>query len=290
MAEGHGIQSPATLPPATRVFFIGGQGKSGTTWLQLLLDGHPQIACRGEGHLADVLAPALERALGEYARALARNNALFPELQGPTAPDRAEADALLCSALVLRLTAGGAGACFIGDRTPANVAHMPLLARLFPEAFFLHMIRDPRDVAVSLWFHGQRTAKAAFRQQYGSLDGLARRLAGSWSAGIRAARSFGGSYPSYREVRYEDLAARPAGVLEDILQWLGAAHSPEITTRCLAHGDFRRWSGGRPTGKEDRGSHFRKGVAGDWRTHLEAPTVAAMERRAGGLMKELGYL
>jgi hypothetical protein len=40
-----------------QLFFAGGAPRSGTTWLQLLLDSHPEVCCRGEGlfqkHLAD---------------------------------------------------------------------------------------------------------------------------------------------------------------------------------------------------------------------------------------------
>ena len=48
---------------AKKLFFIMGTIKSGTTWLQLVLDGHPEIACRGEGHFTNFLAPALSRAV-----------------------------------------------------------------------------------------------------------------------------------------------------------------------------------------------------------------------------------
>jgi Sulfotransferase family len=33
----------------TPVFFITGVGKSGTSWLMRMLDGHPEILCKGEG-------------------------------------------------------------------------------------------------------------------------------------------------------------------------------------------------------------------------------------------------
>src|SRR5688572_15126027 len=33
----------------TPVFFVTGVGKSGTSWLMRILDGHPEILCRGEG-------------------------------------------------------------------------------------------------------------------------------------------------------------------------------------------------------------------------------------------------
>jgi hypothetical protein len=44
-----------------QLFFVGGAPKSGTTWLQLMLNGHPEISCTGEGHFPDRLLPALSR-------------------------------------------------------------------------------------------------------------------------------------------------------------------------------------------------------------------------------------
>ena len=33
-----------------QLFFVGGAPRSGTTWMQHMLDAHPDISCRGEGH------------------------------------------------------------------------------------------------------------------------------------------------------------------------------------------------------------------------------------------------
>jgi Sulfotransferase family len=55
-----------------QLFFVGGAPRSGPTWLQLLLDSHPVVCCRGEGlfqkHLADPLDGSLPLpACGERA-------------------------------------------------------------------------------------------------------------------------------------------------------------------------------------------------------------------------------
>ena len=61
----------------------------------------------------------------------------------------------------------------------------------------------------------------------------------------------------------------------------------------MSHGsglaDFQRFSGGRLRGDEDRASHFRKGVAGDWRDHFDEEAVRSFEAQAGGLLRDLGY-
>jgi hypothetical protein len=53
-----------------QLFFVGGAPRSGTTWLQLLLDSHPEVSCRGEGLFWKALAEPLDRLLVERRAAL----------------------------------------------------------------------------------------------------------------------------------------------------------------------------------------------------------------------------
>ena len=47
-----------------RLFFVAGAQKSGTTWVQRMLDAHPEILCAGEGHFMDALgAPDMLKGL-----------------------------------------------------------------------------------------------------------------------------------------------------------------------------------------------------------------------------------
>jgi hypothetical protein len=43
-----------------QLFFVGGAPRSGTTWVQHLLNGHPDVSCRGEGHFLQFLAAPME--------------------------------------------------------------------------------------------------------------------------------------------------------------------------------------------------------------------------------------
>ena len=46
---------------------------------------------------------------------------------------------------------------------------------------------------------------------------------------------------------------------------------------------------GRAAGEEDRNSHFRKGIHGDWRAHFDADIVAAFRSHAGKHLDALGF-
>ena len=277
---------------ARRLFFVGGFPKSGTTWVQRLLDAHPGIGCRGEGHLANRLAPAL-------AGALQRHNALLANKQEhifagmPAFPEVSAAHAryVLVSAIALLLDAahpGGKPA--IGEKTPDNARHFAALASLFPAAKFVHVVRDPRDCAVSAWFHNHRTNPAETLRRFPTLAAFARFTAHSWAESDAAAAAFIADHPGRCiEPRYEDFLARPRQTLGPAVYFLGADASPALVDACVRAADFATLSGGRARGEEDRAAFFRRGEAGDWRRHLSDAEGAEAKAIAGAAMARHGY-
>src|SRR5215469_239696 len=78
-----------------QLFFIGGAIGAGTTWLQVLLDQHPQISCRGEGHFVTFLVNGLMHVIEEYNRYLtAKNSIIYRELEGYPLVETIEFNAL----------------------------------------------------------------------------------------------------------------------------------------------------------------------------------------------------
>jgi hypothetical protein len=65
--------------------------------------------------------------------------------------------------------------------------------------------------------------------------------------------------------------------------------TPAILNRIIERKSFKRMSGGRKKGQENVKNHFRKGVPGDWRNHLDATHVEAFKRRYNPLVLKLGY-
>jgi hypothetical protein len=65
-----------------QLFFVGGAPRSGTTWLRLLLDSHPEVCCRGEGLFQKHLADPLDSLVAKRREALAAKNAVV--LRDPT--------------------------------------------------------------------------------------------------------------------------------------------------------------------------------------------------------------
>ena len=142
--------------------FIVGVGRSGTTLLRLMLDAHPDLAIPGETHfLLDLLA--------QNENGPARDRIFRAMIEAPTWPNLAVSESTFKAALdevepfsvpdairtFYRLYAQRFGKDRWGDKTPPYRSCMTGIQQLLPEAYFIHIIRDGRDVALSyrgLWF------------------------------------------------------------------------------------------------------------------------------------------
>ena len=272
-----------------QLFFVAGQGKSGTTWLELILNAHPDVCCHGEGHFADKLLPDLNEAINRYNGYLKHNNALFEELRDYRGLSRDHAWHIgrITMALLLGQQCDGELPAAIGERTPANLANLQLLHQMFPEAKLLHITRDPRDVAVSMWFHGLRINPEQAKKEYVSPDELALKLTDGWLQLNNTTQKFARSCPAqYLEVKYELLHHDFAGAVRPLLTALGVDASDGTIEKCRDQSSFKKLSGGREQGDENRQSHFRKGVVGDWKNHLKPETVKRIDEIAGDRLAE----
>ena len=286
------IDRAASRLAGRRLAFIGGQGKSGTTWIERLVDAHPQAACLGEGHFAAGLGRAVHEALDGYNRLLAANNAHFHELEPFPALDAEAGIELVRAALLLqfeRILARNPEAALVAVRTPSELGWIAQLRAVFPAARFVHVLRDPRDVAVSLWWHGERLRPGSMRERHGDVAGLARELVPQWArhvAHVRAAASACGAL--LHELRYESLSAEPAEAAAALFAFLGLDASRAVVDASLGAASFERLSGRAP-GVVDPGSHFRSGVAGAWRSELPPKPPGGWPGEAAAVLASLDY-
>jgi hypothetical protein len=286
-----GVPGLADILAAARanLFFVVGSPRSGTTWMQRALDGHPQISCAGEGHFIEELAPRLADALAAYGRSVWTRNkmsigdeAAFVSLDDP--------DKLLCLAMLLLMHCNARpGSVWIGEKTPANVLALERLARLLPTARFIHICRDPRDVCVSAWYSNLRLNRLQTLARWPNFASYVPVHAQTWAERISAARQFAAGHAQiYREVAYEALSVSFEAAFRGVLQFLGAPADAEILARCRQAGSFER-AAGRAPGSEDPNSHFRRGERGNWRMHFNASLAQTYAAIAGSEMRLLGY-
>jgi hypothetical protein len=281
------IERQAELAHLARMqlFFVGGAPRSGTTWLQSLLDSHPEVSCRGEGLFGKHLAEPLESLMAGRREALAaKNGGIFRDTGGYPLPQAADTEFLLATAVLLALERQRAGkSCrAIGEKTPENVFFFTRMKRLFPDAKFIGIARDPRDVLASAWhfFHepaaGEDEAAAKLRFIRSALPSL--------NHGARTMLSLREQFPSDSMiVTYERMREAPEAVAGLLFRFLGVSDRAGTVADCVARTSFAALSGGRSAGDARDGSFFRKGVAGDWCMTF-SPEMSAM------ILTELGWM
>ncbi|MET9382425.1 sulfotransferase [Streptomyces sp. NPDC002928] len=217
---------------SVRPVFVLGCPRSGTTMLQLMLHAHPRIALPPETRFVlpayedrlrfgDLREPDNRAGLAQWITG--RKETRFHELglDAHSVAERiADAPPTLGSALGVPLQAYAErhGKVRWGDKRPAYALHVDAILRLFPDAQFVHLVRDGRDCVASLlgmpwWHRGFHEAVATWAQVMDVTRRYARRLGPD----------------SWREVRYEDLLADPETQLRGICAYLGEEYAPETT-------------------------------------------------------------
>jgi hypothetical protein len=274
-----------------QLFFIGGAPRSGTTWLQQMLNCHPDVSCGGEGLFFQQLAKPMDSLMAERCRALkAKNIAIFRHNSGYPLPEADDTDFLLRAAILLALRQQTAGkACVaIGEKTPENVFFFPRLKRLFPCAKLICIARDPRDVLTSAWHF--------FHKNAGGQDDLATKTAFIHSAlpslarGARAMIALAENHPAdCMTVTYEALRGAPEPVLSQLFRFLAVPASDDVIADCVERTSFAALAGGRAAGVEHRGSFFRKGIVGDWPSTLTSKMNEVILEELGWMFPHFGW-
>jgi hypothetical protein len=282
-------------PPAP---FVVGVSRSGTTLLRLMLDAHPQLAIPPETHFIPDLVKACEQehAGPEEALELITTYRRWPDfgLEAEELGRRLRPIDPFGPGEALRafygLYAERAGKPRWGDKTPHYTRRMPLIEAVLPEARFVHLIRDGRDVALSL-----------IEVHFGPED--VREAAKRWSRWIVKARRHGQRVRHYLELRYEDLVSEPEAVLRQVCEFVDLPWDPvmldyhqragermEESARAIA----RRRGGEVPADMRARQHRNvrqppQEARVGRWRREMSASDQAEFEAVAGDLLGELGY-
>jgi len=165
------------------------------------------------------------------------------------------------------------------DSTPTNVPHMLRIKRDFADALFIHIIRDGRDVALSLDSRGWSRPLPWDRRNSLVAAGL------YWEWIVRKGRRYGSLLgPSYIEVRYEDLVMQPQHALTTIGSFL-QQHLEYERIQQKAVGSVKR-----PLtsfAEELEQGCFRP--VGRWREKFPTKQLARFESAVGDYLEELGY-
>jgi hypothetical protein len=271
--------------------FVAGSVRSGTTMLRLMLNRHPELAVPGEAYFPVRLWPYRQKYLGPdgfdmhlLTDDLLENPALpdfrdnwglDPEHVRRELPRRRADDYPDAIRRVYELYAEAHGKPRYGNKTPVFVRRMALLAEMFPEATFVHLIRDGRDVVTSMleqaWGPTRLTDAAAL-----------------WKRLVEEGTSTGARLGSqrYLEIRYEDLVTDPESTLERVCSHIGLDPTPEML----------RYHEDALDHLPPRVHHLDQNLTWpptpglrDWRRDMDPADLETFEAIAGDLLEHLGY-
>ncbi len=282
---------PLATPLSQSPFFIIGSGRCGSTLLRRMLQASPDIHIPPESYV-----------LGEVGRLFMRNrqmdwhhlvNLVLSTFEYQREFDKFEVhtrdvvqqlwalpvhERSLASILDVfyRFHGRQTGQTFTmwGDKTPQNTFELDILIRIFPQAKFVHLLRDGVDVAASFVSRGLMAdlEKAALH----------------WQRAVRISRGWLERYPDQCfEVRYEDLVATPAPTLQALCDFLGVPfHADMVDARqhAASMGDLNAYTHYEKVLQPVSTAHIGLG-----RASLSEQDKARIAKCVGDTLLETGY-
>jgi hypothetical protein len=165
---------------------------------------------------------------------------------------------------------------------PDNVLHMARIRADIPEALFIHIIRDGRDIALSLKKMGGFQPLPWDRGESRSL--LA--TASYWEWMVRRGRSYGSRIPGeYMEIHYEELVGEPRATMKKLGQFL----DHDLDYERIQSTGLGRLSESNSSFRGEVAQATQMNPVYRWKNKLLREEIAALEALAGTCLEELGY-
>jgi hypothetical protein len=205
---------------------VFGAPRSGTTYLESILNGHPYVFISHETRLFAWLHQALD-VLGQDDRWLLTHRDAFISDLRRVFPD------------VIRdfYRELAPEARYWGDKNPhyadpRSAGCLEMINELFPESLFIHIVRDGREVVSSLL---RKTTDEGipwveFRPAHYT-----------WMSHVDSGSTFGKTLPQdrYFELRYEHLVADDVGIAREVFRFIGLDLHPDVESFCRAQQEKR---------------------------------------------------
>lgn len=277
-------ESPTTSEP----IFIIGVPRSGTTLLRVLFDSHPNIACGPE-------SPWLARASASVKNLyMYMTDDPFGYVKNFGA--QREVVRSQMASLVNNLYLAYAqkkGKKRWAEKTPDHSLEIPFIADLFPDARFVFIVRDGRDVACSTAIlSDKRREISPWHSENILLDddnvvpNTLLNAALRWKIwNERIERSLSGL--KHIRLRYEDLIAEPCKELERLTIFVGESYDSAMLEYMRKKHDYPDWEWGSTDVKKSSGINARS--VNRWKQQLDKASLLEIESAICDSLKFYGY-
>ncbi|MFZ4451054.1 GSCFA domain-containing protein [Salibacterium aidingense] len=256
------------------IVFIGGAGRSGTTLLRVMLNAHHSFCSGPEFKL-------LNSIISIYHQFVQMNN--MRTAYSLTIEDVNKNFASFISGLFENFKKMS-GAPRIVEKTPHNVLIMKELAAIFPNAKFLHVIRDGRDVASSLLNMNWVSANGEPLWYVQNLENASK----YWSDVVRKGIE-DGQNPILKDrlmlVKYEDLILSTEETMKNIIEFLGEAWESKV----LDYHTVERGFEPKESSTDQVANKINTNALHRWNRSFSEADKDIFKKEAGDLLIKLGY-
>ena len=289
-----------------KMLFITGASRSGTTLMSVILRNHADIVGLNElQYFGEFWDPRSDSTLDAERAKLAVATIFARQRQGinvarPISEDINRAEALLrslneksrdpselfaASVHQLAMESGKAIPC---EQTPRNVFYAEALLDLYPNAYVIHMMRDPRAVMASQKHRWKRRRNATNKSAVPRSHTLRTwvnyhpyTVARLWRGASAIARQLQ-NHPRLSVVRFEDLLESPEATMRDLCERIHIDYEPAMLDVGQINSSHQSSVGGARKG-------LHKDAIDKWKTELLPAEISITERYCGLLMENFGY-
>jgi hypothetical protein len=263
--------------------FIIGSLKSGTTWLQIMLGAHPLVCTTVEQTLFDRYIPSWVDIWHKETQNINVKgiNKGLPFLW--TSDEFSDFLLEFIDKVYAKVLINNPDATHILDKNPMYSFSVELIHELLPNARFIHLIRDGRDVAVSMM---------AARRNIGYGPSSFINSVETWQKYVSAAMKAEIYQDKYLEIRYEDLLINGVSTLQNVFNFCKIPITSEDLEDIVETHTFDKMKSKRQHADIRAKTHqafYRKGRAGNWRDELSQTQMYQFDKISGDLLQKLGY-
>jgi hypothetical protein len=241
---------PSAATSAPEMVFVVGNSRSGTTMMGRILAGHPEIFTFHELHFFEELwdpgqrasSISAERAADLFARLISiqregyfrqgDSEHYLPEARQALASGGTPASGADVYRLFLMHETAIHDRKIACDHTPRNVYYLEDILGLFPGAFVVQMVRDPRDVLLSQknkwkrrFLGGEQIPYWEALRAWANYHPITMSLL--WRSGVEAGARWE-SHPRVTTVLFEELLRDPEHQVQAVCRALGIDFVPDM--------------------------------------------------------------